>query len=110
MKTKPEIRKRILEERDMLDVGTVSEKSAVIVERLCSLKEYVNAMTIMAYMPVRNEVRTDIFIKRCMLDGKAVAIPKVEKSGLSGRKAALSLKTGKDLRRVPNIPSPTRPC
>lgn len=86
MKTKPEIRKRILEERDMLDVGTVSEKSAVIVERLCSLKEYVNAVTIMAYMPVRNEVRADFFIKRCMLDGKVTAIPKVEKDELFGKR------------------------
>ncbi|MGI6669672.1 MAG: 5-formyltetrahydrofolate cyclo-ligase [Acetivibrionales bacterium] len=110
METKSEIRKRILEERDMLDADAVSEKSAAIVERLCSLKEYVNAVTIMAYMSVRNEVRTDFFIKRCMLDGKLVAIPKVEKGGPSGRRkleAYVIREPGKDLiKGCMNIPEP----
>ncbi|MGE5613229.1 MAG: 5-formyltetrahydrofolate cyclo-ligase [Bacillota bacterium] len=110
METKLEIRKRILEERDLLDAGAVFEKSAAIMERLCSLKEYVDAATIMAYMSIRNEVRTDFFIERCMFDGKAVAIPKVERSGPAGQltlEAYVIKEPGKDLvKGAMGIPEP----
>lgn len=100
METKSAIRRRILRERGMLEAGEILERSAAAAERLCSLKEYMNAVTIMAYISVRNEVGTDIFIKRCMIDGKAVAIPKVENRAPSqpGILAAYVIKEpGKDL-------------
>jgi 5-formyltetrahydrofolate cyclo-ligase len=100
METKSAIRRRILKERCMLDAGEVFERSAAVAERLCSLKEYMNAATIMAYISVRNEVGTDFFIKRCMLDGKTVAIPKVENRmpPEAGMLAAYVIKEpGKDL-------------
>ena len=78
METKKEIRKRILEQRDALAVEEVNAKSTAIFERLYSLSQYGNAKVILAYMDYRNEVMTGEFIKRCMRDGKRVALPKVE--------------------------------
>ena len=78
METKIEIRKRLLEQRNALSTEEVNEKSSALFERLCALKEYGNAKIVLAYMDYRNEIMTVEFIKRCMRNGKRVALPKVE--------------------------------
>lgn len=80
METKALIRKRIIEQRGLLSFQEVSEKSSKITERLCSLGQYAGARTVMAYMSFRNEVATNAFIGRCILDGKRVVIPKTQLS------------------------------
>lgn len=76
---KAAIRKKTIEQRGLLSIQEVTEKSSRITRRLCSLSQYVNACTVMAYMSYRNEVATDVFIGNCIRDGKKVAIPKVQK-------------------------------
>ena len=78
METKTEIRKRLLEQRNALSMKEVNEKSAVVFERLCKLRQYDKSKIILAYMDYRNEVMTGEFIKRCRRDGKRVVLPKVE--------------------------------
>lgn len=68
----------MIEQRGLLSIREVTEISSRIVRRLCSLTQYVNAGTVMAYMSFRNEVATDVFIGNCIRDGKRVAIPKVQ--------------------------------
>jgi len=75
--TKESIRARIIEQRKLMSIREVYEKSAAITKRLCSLKQYANAGVVMAYMSFRNEVATDALIERCIGDGKRVVIPKV---------------------------------
>ena len=81
METKTEIRKRLIERRNMLSIEEVNEKSAAIFERLCALKQYDHAKIVLAYMDYKNEVMTGEFIKRCKRDGKRVVLPKVEPVG-----------------------------
>lgn len=76
--TKAMIRKRIIDQRNLLSPQEVSEKSNEITGRLCSLSQYVSAGTVMAYMSFRNEVETSAFINRCFLDGKRIVIPKIQ--------------------------------
>lgn len=78
METKRETRKRIIELRSKLNYYEMSEKSESIFERLFSMNQYADAVTVLAYMSYRNEVLTRPFIKRCMRDGKKIAVPKVE--------------------------------
>lgn len=78
METKESIRARIIEQRKLLSIQEVNEKSSAITKRLCSLVQYANAGVVMAYMSFRNEVATDAFINRCSRDGKRVIIPKVQ--------------------------------
>lgn len=80
IETKAMIRKRIIEQRGLLSFQEVSEKSSEITVRLCSLSQYISAGTVMAYMSFRNEVATNAFIGRCILDGKRVVIPKAQQS------------------------------
>jgi 5-formyltetrahydrofolate cyclo-ligase len=79
MEAKESIRSRIIEQRGLLSVREVYEKSTAITKRLCSLVQYANAGVVMAYMSFRNEVSTDAFIDRCISDGKRVIIPKVRR-------------------------------
>ncbi len=78
METKREMRKRILEQRNALCPEEVYSKSAAVLKRLYSTRHYDNARMVLAYMDYGNEVMTGEFIKRCMRDGKRVALPKVE--------------------------------
>lgn len=79
METKAAIRKKVIEQRDLLSIHEINEKSGSITRRLCSLSQYINASTVMTYMSYRNEVATDGFICNCIRDGKRVVIPKVQK-------------------------------
>ena len=79
MDTKAVIRKNMIEQRGLLSIQEVTEKSNMITRRLCSLIQYDNASRVMAYMSYRNEVATGDFIANCIRDGKRVAIPKVQK-------------------------------
>ena len=89
MKTKQEYRGFYLERRNRLDEEDVKENSVLLFERICSLEYYKNADIILAYMSFGNEVYTGHFIRRCIRDGKRVALPRVEK--LDGKCCRLSL-------------------
>lgn len=80
MDIKAVIRRKIIEQRGLLSIQEVTEKSSRIARHLCSLSQYINAGTVMAYMSFRNEAATDVFIGNCIRDGKKVAIPKVQQN------------------------------
>jgi 5-formyltetrahydrofolate cyclo-ligase len=82
MDTKREIRKKILQERDLLTYNEVMGKSQAIFNRLCSLPQYKRAKTVMAYVSYRNEVSTPGFIAKVVEDGKRIVLPKVSASVL----------------------------
>jgi 5-formyltetrahydrofolate cyclo-ligase len=94
MKTKQEYRGFYLERRNRLDEEDVKENSVLLFERICSLEYYKNADIILAYMSFGNEVYTGHFIRRCIRDGKRVALPRVEK--LDGKCCRLSLYSPED--------------
>lgn len=77
METKNDIRKSILIKRNSLTQFEVQKKSEEIFRRLYSLEQYKNARTVIAYLDYKNEVMTRDFIKRCISDGKTIALPKV---------------------------------
>ncbi len=72
---KEEIRKQVLKERNALTPAEVAEKSARIIEKLVTTKEYRSAVNIMTYIDFRNEVQTRDLIKRAIAEGKRVSIP-----------------------------------
>jgi len=71
------IRQRILFQRLALSLSQVREFSSAIQERLLGLKAYVEANTIMCYMPYRQEVNTEAFIQHALESGKRVCLPAV---------------------------------
>lgn len=77
VEAKKVIRKRMIEGRNAMSPREIAQKSASITEKLCSLRQYAAAGTVTVYMSYRNEVSTEAFIQRCLLQGKRVAIPKV---------------------------------
>jgi 5-formyltetrahydrofolate cyclo-ligase len=77
MELKDEIRKRVLKLRTGLSAEEIRSKSTAIFERIYALRQYKEAATVLAYMDYKNEVMTGEFIKKCLHDGKRVALPKV---------------------------------
>jgi 5-formyltetrahydrofolate cyclo-ligase len=77
MESKDDIRKRVLKLRTGLGAEDIRSKSTAIFERIYSLRQYKEAATVLAYMDYKNEVMTGEFIRKCLNDGKRVALPKV---------------------------------
>ena len=79
------IRKRILEIREAADAGFIHEMSLKITKKLTAMEIIKSSETVMAYMDFRNEVATMDLIKFCILHGKRVALPRIER-GEKGQK------------------------
>jgi 5-formyltetrahydrofolate cyclo-ligase len=73
--SKNELRKNVIAGRNALSGRDVAEKSKIIAGRIMKLKEYQNALTVMAYIDFRNEVQTEAIIQDALRKGKRVAIP-----------------------------------
>lgn len=74
---KNEIRNNYIKLRNKLSSNDVIEKSGVIVDKIAGLSQYKSAEIIMAYMDFNNEVKTYEFLKKCISDGKRIALPRV---------------------------------
>jgi len=72
---KRQLRKEVLRQRNALSPVQLAEKSAVIIDRLLMLDEYLDARWIMVYLDCRSEVRTGGLVARALADGKRVAVP-----------------------------------
>ncbi len=72
---KRQLRKEMIKERNALSPVQRAEKSAVIVDRLLMLDEYIDASSIMVYLDCRSEVQTGSLVVRALADGKRVAVP-----------------------------------
>lgn len=78
MEKKKQIRKITMQNRMRMTQKEVLEKSKVITKMVLELPEYQQADTIFCYVDFRNEVRTREIIEDAWLNGKEVAVPKVE--------------------------------
>lgn len=76
--TKDFYRQKMRGIRDNMPEADVASFSALISELLISTGEYKKSGLVMSYMDIRNEVRTGYILKRCLKDGKRIAVPMVE--------------------------------
>jgi len=72
---KNEIRKSVLRARTALSPAEVTEKSALVIEKVLLMKEYLQAGTIMVYLDFRNEVQTGHLVQHSLSAGKRVTVP-----------------------------------
>lgn len=80
--TKLEARKLAMTVRNSLHSNEVLEHSASIFEKIMQMESYQTCDTILAYADCKHEVMTREFIDRALEDGKRMALPRVEKSGI----------------------------
>lgn len=55
----------------------ITEKSKMIMDRICCLQEFVDAEEVLAYVNYNQEVETLPLIEQCLQQGKKVLVPKV---------------------------------
>ncbi|HHW30409.1 MAG TPA: 5-formyltetrahydrofolate cyclo-ligase [Clostridiaceae bacterium] len=77
-KSKSFLRKELISLREKLSPQEVSDKSAIIADKLFKLSCYNNSRVIMGYMNFRNEVITESILEKSLNRGKRVVIPKIE--------------------------------
>lgn len=80
---KNDLRVRLREERKAVQPAVRAEKSKKIAEVLFKLKEVTDAKSILFYVSCRDEVETHELIKKSLLKGKEVFVPKVDGNTLS---------------------------
>jgi len=104
---KEEIRKKILSLRDSQTEEEMRTKSELIQKRVFNLPEFKKAKTILFYVSMRSEVRTEQMIKQALKQGKRIVVPK---SNVKERKLILSeLKDFDELESGTfNIPEPKK--
>jgi len=73
--SKSELRKAVLRARRALSPAEVAEKSALVIEKVLLMKEYLQADTIMVYLDFRNEVQTGPLVRHSLSAGKRVTVP-----------------------------------
>lgn len=72
---KQKLREKHLEKRKKIPAKVLGQKSKKIAELLFSTKEFQNAKTIMAFIPVLNEPETKGIIEEAWKQGKTVCVP-----------------------------------
>ena len=77
-----DLRKKILQARDMLSAGERHEKSLCVMKNFWSLPEINQWLTLFIYVDFRSEVETLDLIKSCLNQGKRVAVPLVDASAV----------------------------
>jgi len=83
--SKRALREEILKKRDAVPKSEIETLSHVIMQKAADLFKSADIKLIMCYMDFKNEVMTRDFIRQCLVSGKRVALPLVEK-GADGRK------------------------
>src|SRR3989338_6553037 len=78
-KTKEQLREEMLSRRSKLGAGEIDAKSAVIAMQIFNTEEFKNSKTIFTYASFSSEVSTNYFIKKALLLGKKICIPKIDK-------------------------------
>lgn len=77
MESKKDIRKRVLEKRNLISDKEWEEKSHNIFERVVTHPFFLKSNAIYCYVDYRREVGTRKIIERAWKSGKKVAVPKV---------------------------------
>jgi 5-formyltetrahydrofolate cyclo-ligase len=75
---KTTLRERMKRARLAMSKAEVRRRSALVVERLLTLEAYGAASSVMAYLPVRNEVDATVVMTHCLNDGKALVLPRMD--------------------------------
>lgn len=79
IKSKKEIRKEILQKRDLIGEEEKRLMDKEIFNKLISSDQYKNANTIFAFVSFKSEVDTYKFIEHAISEGKTVGVPKIIK-------------------------------
>lgn len=74
---KAELRKEMLAERTKLSKTEIAEGSAKVMRNLFSIEEFLSAETVGFYMPIKGEIDTQGMIKRALIFGKTILLPKI---------------------------------
>lgn len=74
---KKALRKRIAEQKRAMTPEQIEAASHRLAERLFQTDAYQNALSIYGYLSYNQEIRTLPILRRAMIDGKRVAVPKV---------------------------------
>ncbi len=77
MSTKQELRKSILEKRDLLAKKEHRQKSHLIIEKVLKTKEFQDADEVLLFASYKSEVQTIELIQNALKLGKSVYLPKV---------------------------------
>jgi 5-formyltetrahydrofolate cyclo-ligase len=75
---KATLRDRMRRARLAMSKAEVRRRSALVVERLLALEAYGRASSVMAYLPVRNEVDATVVMTHCLNDGKVLVLPRMD--------------------------------
>ena len=67
-----------MKRRRNLDNGSVLMLSDIIQKRIVESRFFKESSVIMAYMPIQNEIRTDLLIERGIASGKTILLPRVK--------------------------------
>ena len=77
-----DLRKKVLQARDMLNADERHEKSLSVMNNFWNLPEMKQWTTLFIYVDFRSEVETLELIKSCLSQGKRVAVPLVDASAV----------------------------
>ena len=75
---KQQLRQYIRSQKRAMTPQAITEKSALLAEKLRAHPLYRQARCIYGYLPYNQEVRTDVMLAQALLEGKRVAVPRVE--------------------------------
>ena len=75
---KATLRERMKLARLAMSKADVRHRSALVVERLLAIEAYGRASSVMAYLPVRNEVDATVVMTHCLNDGKVLVLPRMD--------------------------------
>ena len=78
---KKELRRAISAKKRAMTAAEIEAKSAFLAEKLFAHPLYREAPSLYAYLSYNQEVRTEPILRRCLADGKRVAVPKVLDDG-----------------------------
>jgi 5-formyltetrahydrofolate cyclo-ligase len=81
MSTKNQLRKRILDIRNSLNIKEMEDRSKIVIDKLKRDPDFINAHTIMFYISKGNEVNTHDIIQETTKT-KKVIVPKISDKGL----------------------------
>ena len=79
---KAALRRVVLRRRDALPGGERALLSARIVTTVLDLRTYQEADVVLAYASFGTELQTDELLRRVLVDGKTLVLPRVERGGL----------------------------
>lgn len=74
---KNDIRAKMLNRRRTMNPDTVQKLSLAIQDKIIKSRVFDTSTIIMTYMPIKNEVRTELLIRMGLASGKTILLPRV---------------------------------